>query len=226
MSGYTPVFGSIYSGSLFGQWPAAAVMASILPLCDSQGRIDLHPRAIASMTGWPLALLEEGIAQLMEPDAQSRSQDAEGRRLVLLDPDRAWGWQMVNFSAYREKARLMAKSAREVATGANRKRMNRPPVTAGDRRKSPVNAPQTQTQTQTNKEEAAAPGLDHEAWDRWFSYRTEIKKPIRPPSVEAAQKEMAALGPDQMAAVEKSIASGWQGLFAPTGKQKAAPKWV
>ncbi len=221
MSGYTPVFKSIYSGSLFGQWPAAAVMASILPLCDVQGRIDLHPKAIASMTGWPQELLEQGLAQLMEPDADSRTQTAEGRRLVLLDPERPWGWVVVNFAAYREKARLMAKSAREVASGANKKRL-----TAGDRRRPPETAPKTQTKTNTNKEETAAPGLDLDAWDRWVSYRTEIKKPIRPPSVEAAQKEMAAFGSDQMAAVEKSIASGWQGLFAPSGKQKAAPKWV
>lgn len=222
MTGYTPVFGSIYSGSLFGQWPAAAVMASILPLCDSQGRIDLHTKAIASMTGWPQELLEQGMAQLMEPDPDSRTQAAEGRRLVLLDAERPWGWQVVNFATYREKARLMAKSAREVASGKNREKHS----AAGRRRSPPETAPQTQTQTQTNKEEAAAPGLDIEAWERWVAYRSEIKKPIKPPSVAAAQKEMAALGSDQMAAVEKSIASGWQGLFAPSGKQKAAPKWA
>lgn len=223
MSGYTPVFRSIYSGSLFGQWPAAAVMATILPLCDPQGRIDLHPKAIAAMTGWPQPLLEQGIAQLSEPDPESRTDVAEGRRLVLLDESRAWGWQVVNFAAYREKARLMAKSAREVATGSNKKRL-----TAGDRRRPPVNASKTQTQTQTNKKEegAVAPGLDVKAWETWVAYRLEIRRPIGACSVEAAQKKMAALGADQMAAVENSIANGWQGLFAPNTKQKAAPKWM
>lgn len=195
-------------------------MASILPLCDSQGRIDLHPKAIASMTGWPQELLEQGLAQLMEPDADSRTKAADGRRLVPLDADRPWGWMVVNFSAYREKARLMAKSAREVASGSNRKKHS-----AAGRRRSPPPAA-SQTQTQTHKEKApAAPGLDLLAWERWVAYRSEIKKPIKPPSVDAAQKGMAALGADQMAAVEKSIANGWTGLFAPTGNQKVTPKW-
>lgn len=226
MSGYTPVFQSIYSGSLFGQWPAAAVMASILPLCDSQGRIDLHPKAIAAMTGWPQALLEQGLAQLMEPDHDSRTQAADGRRLIPLDPERPWGWLVVNFTAYREKARLMAKSAREVASGANKQRM-----TAGDRRRPPETASQTQTQTQTQtskKEEPAPPGLDREAWGIWVAYRSEIKKPIRPCSVAAAQRRMAAMGKDQMAAVENSIANSWQGLFPPkepdNGSRRATPR--
>jgi len=147
MSGYTPVFRSIYSGSLHGQWPAAAVMASLLPLCDASGRIDIHPRAIAAMTGWPLNLLLQGIEQLMAPDPESRSKEAEGRRLVLLDPEQPWGWQMVNFMSYREKARLMAKNAREVASGQNRERQA---STAAHRRSPPLTAADRLSNTNTN----------------------------------------------------------------------------
>jgi len=61
---------------------------------------------------------------------------------------------------------------------------------------------------------ATPDGLDLVAWDRWLSYRKGIGKAIKPPSVEAAQRAMAALGAGQAAAVEHSIANGWQGLFA------------
>lgn len=57
-------------------------------------------------------------------------------------------------------------------------------------------------------------GLDQATWTRWLAYRQKIKKPIKPPSMEAAQKSLAAFGSDQAAVVEQSIAQGWQGLFA------------
>jgi len=53
-------------------------------------------------------------------------------------------------------------------------------------------------------------GLDQPSWTRWLAYRQKIKKPIKPPSTEAAQKALAAFGADQAAVVEQSIAQGWQ----------------
>ncbi len=135
MAGYTPVFSSIYDGSLYGKWPAAAVFATLLPLADSKGQIDMSPQAIAGRTGWPIDLLEIGIQQLCEPDARSRSGANEGRRLLPIDQSRPWGWLVVNHSLYREKARLTSKNAREVEQGKNAERMRdrrRPPETASD----------------------------------------------------------------------------------------------
>jgi hypothetical protein len=61
-------------------------------------------------------------------------------------------------------------------------------------------------------------GLDHEAWAIWIDYRRAIRKPLQPASWPLAMKKMAAMGDDQMEAVENSIANGYQGLFAPNGK--------
>lgn len=94
-SGYTPVFGSIYQGTLCGKWPDAAVWASILPLCDRHGHIDYTPVAIAALTGWPLDLLNTGLAGLASPDAGSRSQLEGGRRIAPLVDTKGWrivGW--------------------------------------------------------------------------------------------------------------------------------------
>lgn len=113
MSGYTAVFSDIYMGTLYGRWPAAPVWATLLPLIDQHGRIDMSMQAIAGMTGWPIDLLEQGIQQLMEPDPNSRTDGHEGRRLIPIDPNRPWGWIAVNHGKYKEKARLLHKNARE-----------------------------------------------------------------------------------------------------------------
>lgn len=67
----------------------------------------------------------------------------------------------------------------------------------------------------TRAELASVPGLDLEAWTRWTTYRTEIRKPIKPASMDAAARKLAALGPLQAATVENSIAEGYQGLIPP-----------
>lgn len=56
-------------------------------------------------------------------------------------------------------------------------------------------------------------GLNLEAWERWHRYREDIRKPLKPASILAAQKQLAALGIEQASVVEQSIANGWQGLF-------------
>jgi hypothetical protein len=70
---------------------------------------------------------------------------------------------------------------------------------------------------------ATVAGLDHAAWIDWLTYRSEIKKPIKPASLALAAKRLAAMGPGQRAAVEYSIASGYQGLFAPKPNGKHQP---
>jgi hypothetical protein len=127
MAGYTPVFDSVYAGSLCGRWPTTAVWVTLLPLCDKYGHIDLSYQAICALTGWPLDLLQKGIAELMKPDPDSRSAEEEGRRLVLLDPNRQWGWRVVNHGLYREKARKLQYDNERTASGrdAARKRMSR-----------------------------------------------------------------------------------------------------
>lgn len=60
-------------------------------------------------------------------------------------------------------------------------------------------------------------GLNLTAFDRWTTYRAERKPAIKPASMKAAAEELAALGTAeaQAAAVQHSIANGYQGLFPP-----------
>lgn len=153
--GYTPAFASIYDGTLCGKWPTAVVWASLLPLIDSRGEIRMSYEAIAARTGWPMDLLRQGITDLMLPDPDSQSQAEDGRRLVLIDAGKSWGWRAVNHALYREKARLMSKAQREVESGTNRSRMHDrrgPPETAPNGSAPPVTtSPDSNSNTDSRK---------------------------------------------------------------------------
>lgn len=141
MSGYTPVFKLIFQGTLCGQYPDTAAWLFFLALADKNGHVDMTPQFISAVTGMPVDDLTACIERFMQPDPGSRSSAEEGRRLVLIDPARSWGWRIVNHDKYREKARLAAKNAREVEEGANAERLKHRRSTAGDRRRPPLTDP-------------------------------------------------------------------------------------
>lgn len=130
--GYTPAFDTIYTGTLYGRWPAAPVWASLLPLLDRHGHLDMSVEAICGMTGWPRDLLVEGIRQLMEPDPHSRTPGNDGVRLAPLVEGRPWGWRAVNHALYREKARKHIHDERRRDSGENADRMAARRVTRDD----------------------------------------------------------------------------------------------
>lgn len=235
MAGYTPVFDTVFNGTLCGRWPTLAVWLTLLPLADWRGHIDMTPEAIALRTGWPINLLLEGITALCEPDPRSRSKDDDGRRLTLLD-ERDWGWRVVNIQVYREKA----SGVDQIADGRNAEKVRRykakkrTPEDTGGHRRTPQNTNSdsyANTDSNKNKKKTVAvapdsvPGLNLEAWNRWFEYRGATKKPIKPPSIEAAMRELAAFGDSQVVVVQHSMANSYQGLFAPKSNGKAASKW-
>lgn len=155
MPGYTPAFASMYDGTLCGQWPAAAVWASLLPLLDVHGELNMTFEAISARTGWPMDLLKQGVLALMQPDSDSQSPAEDGRRLVPLDPARSWGWRAVNHDKYREKARKQNGDRTRVASGENVGRMRRRrEAELGDQRPAPTRADplsDSDSDTDTNK---------------------------------------------------------------------------
>lgn len=56
--------------------------------------------------------------------------------------------------------------------------------------------------------------INQEALDDWIKYRKEIKKPLKPMSIERVSKKLSKHDYDtQERMVEQSIESGWIGLF-------------
>lgn len=121
--GYTPVFSSVFDGTLHGKWPQTGVWLALLAMADRNGWIDRTPQAIASDIGIQVGELIVCIDEFMQPDPMSRTQECDGRRLVLIDEARPWGWRLVNHGKYREKARKEAFDSARVADGRNAERM-------------------------------------------------------------------------------------------------------
>lgn len=232
MSGYTPLFSSLTTGTLCGRWPDIGLWPIVLSLSDKNGIVDVTPAYIAGVTGLPVQEVVACMKRFCEPDQYSRSATDGGARLVLLDDHRDWGWRIVNHGKYREKARKAAYDSERTASGADAARKQRERQQSRDVPRCPDESraiPLSDSDTNKDKEAAAAPpvdGLDLEAWNRWESYRREIRKPIKPASVLAAQRKLAGFGTSQHATVENSIAEGYTGLFPPKDAQKPKQRGV
>lgn len=62
-----------------------------------------------------------------------------------------------------------------------------------------------------------------EAWGEWLQHRKEKKKPVTPLSAKKSLSELAKIGEDRaIAAINLSIASGWQGIFETNHSSQAA----
>lgn len=173
MSGYTPLFSSLTTGTLCGKWPDIGLWAVVLSLSDKSGVVDVTPAYISSVTGLPIEDVVACMERFCKPDPYSRSVEEGGARLELLDPGhRAWGWRIVNHGKYRERARLSAKSAREVESGSNALRMGdrrRPPETAGDPLSNSNTDTDSDKRTEARKRASRLPD-DFECTPERFAY--------------------------------------------------------
>lgn len=99
---YAKLFRSMYDGTLAseGPWEALVTFQQLLVLADRFGSVDMTPAAISRITTIPREIIDAGLAALSQPDPESRSEEAEGRRIVPIDPSRSWGWQIVNHAYY------------------------------------------------------------------------------------------------------------------------------
>jgi hypothetical protein len=150
--GYAPLFDSLTKGSLCGRWPDIGLWPIVLSLSDAHGVVDVHFGFLAGVTGLAIEELRACMKRFCEPDPHSRSKEHDGARLVLLDAHRDWGWRIVNYGYYREKARKSMQQHEATASGrdAERKRVARERAVSGGVRRCPVvTGSQTQTQTQT-----------------------------------------------------------------------------
>jgi hypothetical protein len=122
VSGYTPVFDTVFQGTLCGKYPDLPVWLVLLALQQRGGIIDAHPSYIATISGLPQADIELAIKRFCEPDPASRTPDHDGRRLEPLE-GAGFGWRVINHRKYAEKARKLSSDAERAADGRNAARM-------------------------------------------------------------------------------------------------------
>jgi hypothetical protein len=125
---YVKVFAQILKSSLAEDYETRHVFMDLLILADSDGVVDMPLASISRHTNVPLKQVSAAVEKLCRPDSQSRSPAEDGRRLVLLDPSRSWGWRIVNYTQYRNLRDEESRKAymREYMRAARAKA--RPPV--------------------------------------------------------------------------------------------------
>lgn len=171
MAGFSKVFSTIWGGSLYGHFEASAVFLVFLSLADRDGAVDMTPEAIAGTTGWPLDFILKGIRELEKPDAKSRTPGHEGRRILLMDDHRPWGWIITNYALYRDKMR----SAERTAYLAEKQREYRARA-----KSTPVNKSTIINQDKPIAEAEAAPeaeAIKSRFADFWEAYPKKIARP-------------------------------------------------
>lgn len=99
---FAKIFAQIFESSIAEDYIARHVFMDLLVLADRDGVVDKTPQAIARITNVPLNDVMHGLKVLSSPDAKSRTKIEDGRRLVLIDEGRDWGWRVVNYDKYRQ----------------------------------------------------------------------------------------------------------------------------
>ena len=99
---YAKIFGSLFDGSMRGEPDLILVFVNMLTRCDKNGVDDRVPRAISDEVGLSLERVDSAIQKLEGSDAYSRSRNNDGRRIELIDPERPWGWVIINYDKYRQ----------------------------------------------------------------------------------------------------------------------------
>lgn len=98
---YAKVFNQIFDSSIADDYRVRQFFVDLLVLADMNGVVDMTANAISGRTRMPIELVKEFLTILQSPDPQSRTPVADGRRIVLLDEHRSWGWCIVNYSKFR-----------------------------------------------------------------------------------------------------------------------------
>lgn len=119
---YGKVFESIYDGTLYGHWEAIVTMQQLIVLANADGVVDMTPHAIAARTSIPLDIILKGLGFLAEPDPYTRTPGEDGKRIVLLDDHRPWGWRLVNHGKYKRLRDMLQKREADRERQAEKRR--------------------------------------------------------------------------------------------------------
>jgi hypothetical protein len=153
---YGKVFNTIYDGTLYGHWEAIVTMQQLIVLASPDGVVDMTPQAIAARTSIPVDIIAKGLEFLAQPDPHTRTPGEEGRRIVLIDDHRPWGWRLVNHAKYRGLRDLEQKRQADRERIAEKRRKNSN-VAIASRRVANVAHSDSDTDSEARKSKAIAP---------------------------------------------------------------------
>ena len=232
---YGKVFDLIYDGTLYGHWEAIVTMQQFIVLASPDGVVDMTPQAIAARTSIPLEIIAKGLKVLSEPDPYTRTPGEDGRRIVLVDAHRPWGWQLVNHGKYQKLRDMKQKREADRVRIAEKRSQNKDVAIESQ---SVANVAPTysntdsysNTEKQSNGRAVALPDwLPSDAWEAWLEVRSKNRAPNTPRALRLAITELAKLkagGQDIRAVLEQSTLRGWRGVFAIKADRDATPDYT
>ena len=115
----------IYDGTLYGHWEAIVTMQQLIVLATPDGVVEMTPQAIAARTSIPFDIIEKGLKVLSQPDPYSRTPGEDGKRIVLMDESRPWGWRLVNHGKYVRLRNMAQKREADRARIAEKRSVNK-----------------------------------------------------------------------------------------------------
>lgn len=99
---FVKVYGQILDSSIASNYEVRHFFEDMLKLADWRtGIVDMTPEAISRRINLPLEKVLFGLDEIGKPDPMSRSSSHDGRRIIPIDPNRKWGWLIVNYESYR-----------------------------------------------------------------------------------------------------------------------------
>lgn len=105
MAGYTPLFNSIVTSSIWNEDSETRIVwITLLALADADGKVEGSVAGLAPVARIPIESCQKALGKLMAPDEYSRTKENEGRRIQEIDG----GWLILNHRKFREKAKSRA----------------------------------------------------------------------------------------------------------------------
>lgn len=204
---YGKIFDSMYEGTLYGHWQAIVTLQQMLVLCNQDGVIDMTPQAIAARTSIPLEIIEAGIKTLGDVDPYSRTPGEDGRRIVLLDEHRPWGWRLVDYRKYQQIKNRTDKLEADRTRIAEKRKSNKNKDVAECRKESHSVAHVAPVSVSVSKEKPFVASATFARF--WQAYPRKVAKP-------AALKAWEKLKPDDLLA---------ERICRAVGAQAATDQW-
>lgn len=166
---FVKVYTAILDSSIAKHCRTRHVFEDLLKLAKPDGTVDMTLDAICRRTGEDLSVLTAAIAELCEPDPNSRTPDFEGRRLIPL-AGRPFGWWIVNYRSYVERG-----------GSTERVRRYRERLAAEEEREAPrEDAPKKKARESGPGSQAEVLDAYYTAWMARYPGKDETGSPIRP----------------------------------------------
>jgi len=234
MTGFTKLFGSIVASTIWREDDKTRlVWITMLAISNKHGIVEASIPGLADLSRVSVEEARMAIAKLEAPDPDSRSKDAEGRRILPVDG----GWMLVNHAKYRSK--LNAEERQNYWREKQREHRTKQSTMSTNVNNCP--APSTMS-THTEAEADADPlntsgkpvrdlkkstipnstvipeALDvpefHLAWVAWLEHLKQKRKPATLHAQDLQLRKLAGMGlAKAISTINYCIEHNWQGIY-------------